>query len=169
MDESELPDKENLLDMLNDEDKTFKVKPAVKENEASRLAKANLDAFKGPLVIVLIDPATLGLRRTSAVAKWPTYQYNWKNKPASQEQVSDVMREFGKKGASKGGIARALALSPRRRRQIAVGAIKARWRKKAAQAFASKGGRTKWSKVKSKKTRTKMMRRVARARWSRRK
>jgi len=43
--------------------------------------------------------------------------------------ISEVMAELGRRGGPKGGPARARALSPERRRQIARRAAAARWGK----------------------------------------
>lgn len=44
----------------------------------------------------------------------------------SEKQIAEVMRYIRSKGGPKGGIARAAALSPERRREIAIKAGKAR-------------------------------------------
>ena len=46
---------------------------------------------------------------------------------------SQIMREMGRKGGLKGGDARAKALTPERRSEIARGAVAARERKRAAK------------------------------------
>jgi len=45
------------------------------------------------------------------------------------KMISEVMAELGRRGGPKGGPARARALSPERRRQIARRAAAARWGK----------------------------------------
>jgi hypothetical protein len=47
----------------------------------------------------------------------------------ADEQIRAVMREMGRRGGKKGGVARAEKLSPERRRQIASTAAKKRWGK----------------------------------------
>lgn len=47
----------------------------------------------------------------------------------SEDQIKRVMRAMGRKGGLRGGEARAKALSPSKRSQIAKKAAAARWRK----------------------------------------
>ena len=56
---------------------------------------------------------------------------------------------LGRKGAKKGGLARAKALSPERRSEIARMAVQARWKKAKAKGSKTKGSKTKGSKTKS--------------------
>ncbi len=49
--------------------------------------------------------------------------------PASASLISQVMREMGRKGGLKGGKARAVSLSKKRRAEIARKAASARWKK----------------------------------------
>ncbi len=50
----------------------------------------------------------------------------------TEEMILEARREIGRRGGVVGGKARAAALSPRRRKQIARKAANARWAKKAA-------------------------------------
>jgi len=51
------------------------------------------------------------------------------DKEVDAETVSEVMSQMGRKGGLKGGKARAKALTPERRKEIAQKAAKARWEK----------------------------------------
>jgi hypothetical protein len=48
----------------------------------------------------------------------------------TQAEISRIMAHIGRKGGLKGGKARALALSPEKRRKIAKKAAQSRWLKK---------------------------------------
>jgi hypothetical protein len=48
--------------------------------------------------------------------------------------ISKIMAEMGRKGGKKGGLARALALTPEKRRKIAKNAAKKRWEKGPAKS-----------------------------------
>lgn len=50
------------------------------------------------------------------------------------EQVSSAAKLLASLGASKGGTARAASLTPERRREIAVAAVRARWAKQRIEA-----------------------------------
>lgn len=57
-------------------------------------------------------------------------------KKPTDKQIKAVMRMFGALGGAKGGPARAAALSPERRREIASKAGIARGKQKTAEALA---------------------------------
>ena len=48
----------------------------------------------------------------------------------TSEDIREVMAELGRRGGPKGGAARALALTAKRRKAIATQAARARWAKK---------------------------------------
>ena len=67
----------------------------------------------------------------------PASQEEGQGHGLSAEQISAYMRAVGRLGASKGGKARAKALTREERRRIAQRAIRARWRKAKHAANAA--------------------------------